>query len=224
MKNIQISPSILSADFSQLGSEIKRLEEGGADMIHVDVMDGHFVPNLTIGPPVIKALRKHCSLKFDVHLMISPVHKYIEAYADAGADIITIHRREDDRHINKKDVIKLKKKIFKPINLEMAANFDMLKFALKIKPKYVCIVPEKRKEITTEGGLNLKNKHLKNIVKKLQLANIDVSLFIDPTIDNIKKAIVLGANSIEIHTGKFARLIRLKNKKLYKKEFIRIFY
>ena len=91
MKKIQISPSILSADFSKLGDEIKRLEEGGADMIHVDVMDGHFVPNLTIGPPVIKALRKYTKLPFDVHLMITPVHKYIKDFADAGSDIITIH-------------------------------------------------------------------------------------------------------------------------------------
>ena len=91
MKKIQISPSILSADFSQLGNEIKKLESAGADMVHVDVMDGHFVPNLTIGPPVIKALRKYTSLPFDVHLMISPVHKYIKDYAEAGANIITIH-------------------------------------------------------------------------------------------------------------------------------------
>ena len=91
MKKIKISPSILSADFSQLGNEIKNLENSGADMIHVDVMDGHFVPNLTIGPPVIKALRKYTNIPFDVHLMINPVHKYIKDYAESGADIITIH-------------------------------------------------------------------------------------------------------------------------------------
>ena len=106
MKKIQISPSILSANFSQLGNEIKRLEEGGADMIHVDVMDRHFVPNLTIGPPVIKALKKNCSIKFDVHLMISPVHKYIEAYSNAGADIITIHPEATDSL--KESILKIK--------------------------------------------------------------------------------------------------------------------
>ena len=91
MKKIQISPSILSADFSNLEKDIKKLETAGADMIHVDVMDGHFVPNITIGPPVIKALRSKTLLPFDVHLMIDPVHKYIKDFANAGADIITIH-------------------------------------------------------------------------------------------------------------------------------------
>ena len=91
MPNIKISPSILSADFSKLGEEIQNLEKAGADLIHIDVMDGHFVPNITIGPEVISKLRKYSSLPFDVHLMISPVNKYIKNFAEAGSDIITIH-------------------------------------------------------------------------------------------------------------------------------------
>jgi len=116
MKKIQISPSILSADFSQLGNEIKKLEQGGADLIHVDVMDGHFVPNLTIGPPVIKNLRKYTKLPFDVHLMISPVHKYIENYAVAGADIITIHPEATE---NLKESISLIKKFGKKVGVSL---------------------------------------------------------------------------------------------------------
>ena len=95
-QNIKISPSILSADFSILGDEIKSLEKAGADLIHIDVMDGHFVPNITMGPPIIKQIRKCTKLPFDVHLMISPVEKYIKAFADAGSDIITIHPEATD--------------------------------------------------------------------------------------------------------------------------------
>ena len=91
MADIRIAPSILSADFSRLGSEIEALAKAGADMIHIDVMDGHFVPNITIGPPIVKALRRYTKLPFDVHLMIAPVEPYLEAFAEAGADGITVH-------------------------------------------------------------------------------------------------------------------------------------
>ena len=130
MKNIQISPSILSADFSQLGKEIKRLEDGGADLIHVDVMDGHFVPNITIGPPVIKTLRNDTKLPFDVHLMISPVHKYIKNFAEAGSDIITIHPEATDNLIESIHLIKqLKKKV--GISLNPNTEVDVIEKTLK---------------------------------------------------------------------------------------------
>jgi ribulose-phosphate 3-epimerase len=100
MSNIKIAPSILSADFSKLGSEIQDLEKAKADLIHIDVMDGHFVPNITIGPEVISKLRKYTSLPFDVHLMISPVDNFIKNFAEAGADIITIHPEATNDLVN----------------------------------------------------------------------------------------------------------------------------
>ena len=126
MKKIKISPSILSADFSKLAEEIKRLEDGGADLIHVDVMDGHFVPNLTIGPPVIKSLRKYTTIPFDVHLMISPVHKYIKDYADAGSDIITIHPEATNNLEESISHIKeLKKKV--GVSLNPNSSIDLIR-------------------------------------------------------------------------------------------------
>jgi len=132
---------------------------------------------------------------------------------NSGADSLTIHLREDRRHINDEDLKKIKKKITIPINLEMAPTLEMLKIALKYKPNYVCLVPEKRKEVTTEGGLNLKKKQLiiKKIVKKLKLKRIRISFFIEPNIRDVILARKLGANCVELHTGKYCRLF-LENK------------
>ena len=202
MKNIQISPSILSADFSRLGEEIKRLEEGGADMIHVDVMDGHFVPNLTIGPPVIKALRKHCSLKFDVHLMISPVHKYIEAYADAGADIITIHPEATQSLADSIKTIKnLNKEVGVSLNpgskIELIAEFlDQIDLVLimSVNPGFggQKFMPEVLEKI----------RQLKKIQQEKKI-NFDIEIDGGINFENCKIAIDAGANILVSGTTVF---------------------
>ena len=193
MKKIQISPSILSADFSQLKNEIKKLEQAGADMIHVDVMDGHFVPNLTIGPPVIKSLKKNCSLKFDVHLMISPVHDYIDAYADAGADIITIHPEATNnlrasilkiKKLNKKVGVSLNPKTKIDLIINLLDKIDLV-LIMSVNPGF--------------GGQKFMPEVLKKITKLKKIRtekNLDFDIEIDGGInfENYKLAIKAGAN------------------------------
>ena len=140
----------------------------------------------------------------------------------SGADSVTIHLREDRRHINDTDLKSINSKLKIPLNLEIAATNEMLRIALKHNPSFICIVPEKRKEITTEGGLDLdfNNSFLKKIIYELKKKKSRVSLFIEPSLSDIKKAKLLDADCIEIHTGKFCNLVN-KNKN-FKKELNRI--
>ena len=195
MKKIKISPSILSADFSELGKEVKRLDVAGADLIHVDVMDGHFVPNLTIGPPVIKALRKFTNIPFDVHLMISPVHKYIKDFADAGSDIITIHPETTD---NLEDSIAHIKEMKKGVGVSLNPDkpINLIKDCLK-KIDLVLIMsvyPGFGGQKFIPDVLN-KIKELDEIKKK---NNLDFDIEVDGGIDfsNSKEVINAGANII----------------------------
>ena len=193
MKKIQISPSILSADFSQLGNEIKRLEEGGADMIHVDVMDGHFVPNLTIGPEVIKKLRPLTKKTFDVHLMISPVDNFIKDFADAGADIITFHPEATTDVSNTIKLIKDQNKKV-GISLKPKSKVDLIKdyldqidlvLIMSVEPGF--------------GGQKFmpevleKTKAVRNLINEKNL-NVDVEIDGGINFENCSKAKNAGAN------------------------------
>ena len=183
---VKISPSILSADFSKLSDEVLNLEKAGADLLHIDVMDGHFVPNITIGPKVIKDLKKHTSLPFDVHLMISPVHRYIKNFAEAGANIITIHPESTNNLIDSiNEIKKFGKKAGVSLNPEtpiekvmsilglidlvliMSVNpgFGGQKFIKKTLEKVKTLRREidKKKlpvEIEIDGGINFENAKL----------------------------------------------------------------
>ena len=186
MHNVKISPSILSADFGKLGNEIQDLEKAGADFIHIDVMDGHFVPNITIGPEVINKLRKYTSLPFDVHLMISPVDDFIKNFAEAGADIITIHPEATDNLISSiKKIKSYNKKAGVSLNPETSVDkvLSVLKIIdlvliMSVNPgfggqKFIEKTLEKvkilRKEIDSkklktqieiDGGINFENSNM----------------------------------------------------------------
>ena len=186
MSDIKISPSILSADFSKLGSEIQNLEKAKADLIHIDVMDGHFVPNITIGPEVISKLRKYTLLPFDVHLMISPVDKFIKNFADAGADIITIHPEATNDLVNSiKKIKSYNKKVGISLNPETSIdrvlpflNLIDLVLIMSVNPgfggqKFIKNTLEKVKilkkeidskklkaQIEIDGGINFENAKL----------------------------------------------------------------
>ena len=193
MPSIKISASILSADFSQLGNEIEDLEKAGADLIHIDVMDGHFVPNITIGPEVIHKLRKYTSLPFDVHLMISPVNNFIKNFAEAGADIITIHPEATDNLINSIEKIKsYNKKIGISLNPETSVdkvlpvlNLIDLVLVMSVNPGF-----EGQKFI--ENTLN-KVKLLKQEIDNKKL-NIQIEIDGGINFENSKKVIQAGVN------------------------------
>jgi ribulose-phosphate 3-epimerase len=192
---IKIAPSILSADFASLGNEVKRLEASGADMIHIDVMDGHFVPNITIGAPVVKALRKHTTLPLDVHLMITNPENYINDFAEAGADIICVHA-EVTSHLNRLIQMISEKKIIPAVSINPATPLSMIEWVLKDigMVLLMSVNPGFGGQSYIESVTD-KIKDLRNMIEKKDL-QLDIEVDGGISIDNIGKVTEAGANVI----------------------------
>ena len=193
MPNIKISPSILSADFSKLGKEIQDLEKAGADLIHIDVMDGHFVPNITIGPGVIKKLRKFTSLPFDVHLMISPVNNFIKSFAEAGADIITIHPEATQ---NLSHTIKNIKSFNKKAGVSLNPGTSIDKVTSHLNEIDLVLIMSVNPGFGGQKFIEDTLDKVKTLRKMIDTNKLSTQIEIDGGInfDNSKKAIDAGAN------------------------------
>ena len=193
MSMIKISPSILSADFSKLGFAIKELEEAGADLIHVDVMDGNFVPNITIGPEVIKDLRKHTKLPFDVHLMVSNVDKHLEAFANSGADIITFHPEATS---NTKKTIQIIRSLKKKVGISLNPETSIDKVLPVLSEIDLVLIMSVNPGFGGQTFISSTLEKVKKIKKEIELKKIKTDIEIDGGINfkNAKEAVKAGAN------------------------------
>jgi ribulose-phosphate 3-epimerase len=215
-QNIKISPSILSADFSVLGEEIKSLEKAGADLIHVDVMDGHFVPNITMGPPIIKMIRKCTKLPFDVHLMISPVEKYIKDFANAGSDIITIHPEATD---NLKRAIKTIKSLGKKAGVSLNPKTPISALMDVINEIDLILIMSVNPGFAGQSFMNEvlpKVKELRQLINEKKL-EIDIEIDGGINFETAPLAVKAGANILVSGTTIFAggslkeNILKLRN-------------
>ena len=202
MSELLISPSILSADFSRLGEEVRAIEAAGADWVHIDVMDGHYVPNLTIGPMVVKALRPHSALPFDVHLMISPIDPFLDAFAEAGADIITVHP-EAGPHLHRtvQRVKSLGKKV--GVSLNPGTPAKMLDYVLEDID--LVLVMSVNPGFGGQKFITGQLKKIEAIANRVAKESLDVIIEVDGGIDaeTAREALAAGATALVAGTAAF---------------------